>query len=125
MNAIPVELEFVPSQQPEEPFEGLLAWLRERWWDARLARSPHWGSGASAQALILWVPPGTPMSHARDLATVTGVWLRRHPVERGRLQPEATLRVMSRRSGHVLAERRIEHVQVVHHLADALLDGAR
>jgi hypothetical protein len=106
-----LELEFVPSQQPREPLEGLLAFLREHGWDARLARSPHWGDDGPAEALIEWVSSGTRVTVARELAATTATWFRRHPAERNRLQPDAALRVMSRRSGRLLAERRIEHMR--------------
>jgi hypothetical protein len=104
----PVELEFVPRQQPRSWHEGLLAELRRQGYHPHMARSPEWGDTEPATALVLWVPPGLHASAAVRLATASANWFRERPVERNRLSPRATIRVVSGRSGHVVTERRLE-----------------
>lgn len=110
IDLFPVELEFVPRQQPRPPFEGLLAELRERGYRPHMARAPAWGDARPADALILWVPPGLHGRDARRLATETADWFRGRPIQRSGLSGSATIRVVSGRSGHVLTEVPIEDV---------------
>jgi hypothetical protein len=104
----PVELEFVPRQQPRSEIEGLLAELRERGYQPHMARAPEWGDRGPADTLILWVPPGLHHRQARKLAMTTANWFRRRPIQVNRLSAAATIRVESGRSGHVLTEVPIE-----------------
>jgi hypothetical protein len=108
IDLFPLELEFVPRQQPRSRYEDLLSELGRQGYHPNMARSPAWGNPEPATALVLWVPPGLHSNAARRLATATATWFREHPIERDRLSPGAAIRVVSGRSGHVLAEERLE-----------------
>jgi hypothetical protein len=108
VDSFPVELEFAPRQQPRSTYEGLLAELRERGYHPHMARTPAWGDEAPAETLILWVPPGLHARDARRLASATASWFHRRPTQLSPLSPSATIRVVSGRSGHLLAEVPIE-----------------
>jgi hypothetical protein len=104
IDLFPLELEFVPRQQQQSRYEGLLTDLRERGFDPRMACSPEWGDRERAEALVIWVRPGLLGSEAVALADATARWFGRRSANLDQLVPSATIRVVSGWSGHLLAE---------------------
>jgi hypothetical protein len=104
IDLFPIELEFVPRQQAQSRYEGLLFDLRERGFDPHMARSLAWGDQQRADALVIWVQAGLHGGEASELANATARWFMRRPTELDQLSPSSTIRVVSNRSGHLLAE---------------------
>ena len=102
-----IELQFVPEQPEQDEYEGLLALLRIRGFEPRMARVPKWGPSEPPHTLIMWAIGQLSHGIADILTEVTAEWFLQLAAQEGHSPPQGTIQVMDPLSGRVFSRVRL------------------